>query len=77
MFECDGRLKGTENITTVPCNQNTNTCDIKVPAPGFALVFMDDAALAEAEPTSTVTYATTAVTRLVSACYIRSNINSF
>jgi len=39
-FESDGRPQGTEDIQTVTCNQNANTCQIPVPAPGFALVFL-------------------------------------
>ncbi|KAJ7603688.1 glycoside hydrolase family 79 protein [Mycena polygramma] len=37
----DGRLTGTEDVQTVTCNPD-NTCNIKVPAPGFALVFLTD-----------------------------------
>ncbi|KAJ7227457.1 glycoside hydrolase family 79 protein [Mycena pura] len=40
-FESDGRPTGTEQIETVAC-KGDNTCDIAVPAPGFALVFLAD-----------------------------------
>ncbi|KAJ7692569.1 glycoside hydrolase family 79 protein [Mycena rosella] len=40
-FESDGRPTGTEQIHTVACNPD-NTCNITVPAPGFALVFLAD-----------------------------------
>ncbi|KAJ7227458.1 hypothetical protein GGX14DRAFT_419682 [Mycena pura] len=40
-FESVGRPTGTEQIQTVNCNSD-NTCDVKVPAPGFALVFLDE-----------------------------------
>ncbi|KAI0702821.1 glycoside hydrolase family 79 protein [Cerioporus squamosus] len=63
-FESDGRLKNDLHIETIPCDQATNTCQVKVPAPGFALVFMSDEAAAESEPTSTATFGTTAVTKL-------------
>ncbi|KAI0659526.1 glycoside hydrolase family 79 protein [Cubamyces menziesii] len=62
-FEADGRLQGELKIDTVQCDQAANTCQVKVPAPGFALVFMSDDALKESEPASTVTFATTAVTK--------------
>lgn len=57
---------GNETIQTVNCDQGQNTCQIKVPAPGVALVFFSDQALQESTPSSTATYATTAVTRTVS-----------
>ncbi|KAI0354195.1 glycoside hydrolase family 79 protein [Trametes cingulata] len=62
-FEADGRLKGELKIETIQCDQAANTCQVKVPAPGFALVFMSDEALKESEPASTATFATTAVTK--------------
>jgi len=39
-FGSDGRPMGTENTTTVPCSNNV--CIIHVPAPGAALVFLND-----------------------------------
>ena len=65
-FSSDGRLVGNESITTVQCDTTNNVCPIKVPAPAVALVFFNDQALQEITPTSTQTYATTAVTRTVS-----------
>lgn len=62
-MESDGRLNGNLNIETVQCDQTANTCEVKVPAPGFALVFMSDDAASESEPASTATFATTAVTK--------------
>ncbi|OSD00691.1 glycoside hydrolase family 79 protein [Trametes coccinea BRFM310] len=62
-FEADGRLKGDLDIQTVQCDQGANTCQVKVPAPGFALVFMSDEAMQESEPASTATFATTVVTK--------------
>lgn len=42
LYESDGRLQGTADVQTVNCNTSTNTCQIKVPAPGFALVFLSN-----------------------------------
>ncbi|KAF7980155.1 hypothetical protein HWV62_39611 [Athelia sp. TMB] len=66
-YESDGRLMGDENIITVPCDTNTNTCQIKVPAPGFALVFFTDAALSESDYNGQAqqTFATTVQTRTI------------
>ena len=61
--EADGRLNGDLHLETVQCDQTANVCNIKVPAPGFALVFMSDQAAQESEPASTATFATTAVTK--------------
>ncbi|KAI1783905.1 hypothetical protein LXA43DRAFT_1128572 [Ganoderma leucocontextum] len=36
-FASDGRWKGEEIIQTVQCDQNTNSCIVKVPAPGAAI----------------------------------------
>lgn len=62
-FEADGRLKGELKIETIQCDQAANTCQVKVPAPGFALVFMTEEAMRESEPASTATFATTAITK--------------
>ena len=39
-------------------------CQIKVPAPGFALVFLTDESLSESDQGPTTTFATTAYTKL-------------
>ena len=62
-FEADGRLKGDLHLEDVPCDQANNVCRVRVPAPGFALVFMSDDAARESEPASTATFATTAITK--------------
>ena len=41
-FESDGILRGDLDVKTVQCDPNAG-CAITVPAPGFALVFFDDA----------------------------------
>jgi len=60
-FESDGRLKNDIYIETVTCNGD-NTCNVIVPAPGFALVFITDdpTNLANGDPAQTFT--TTAYT---------------
>jgi len=50
-------------VLTVPCDTNSNTCQIKVPAPGFALVFFTDNALTESDKLVQQTFATTVRTR--------------
>ena len=64
MKSSDGRLNGDVVIETVQCDTAANTGQIKVPAPGFALVFLSDEALENSEPTTTATFATTAVTKV-------------
>jgi hypothetical protein len=63
-FGSDGRPQGTLNTTTVPCDTGTNTCNITLPAPSFALVFLTDDALKNAgDDAPAATFATTAVTK--------------
>ena len=63
-FEVDGRWKGTESVQTVSCDQGANSCQIRVPAPGVALVFVSDAAQqAASEQAPVETFATTVVTK--------------
>lgn len=62
-FEADGRLKGELHLEDVPCDQANNVCRVRVPAPGFALVFMSEDAARESEPASTLTFGTTVVTK--------------
>ncbi|KAJ3569540.1 hypothetical protein NP233_g4984 [Leucocoprinus birnbaumii] len=67
-FEVDGRLKGSLNVVSITCTPSTTTADsesciIPVPAPGFALVFLnpDDAFTSLGQASSTFT--TTAWTK--------------
>ena len=70
-FKSDGRLQGEETIANVPCDTVTNTCTVTVPAPGFALVFLNDKAYEDSAPTgNTLTFATTARTRSVNTATI-------
>ncbi|KAF8486953.1 hypothetical protein DFH94DRAFT_621281 [Russula ochroleuca] len=68
-FESDGRLRGAPVIQTVNCNTQANTCQVKVPAPSFALVFLSDVALM-AVSSATLTFPTTVVTRTRNTVYI-------
>ena len=62
-FQADGRLSGTESVQTVQCDTTANTCQVQVPAPGFALVFLSTDAYSESNPSTTTTFATTSVTK--------------
>ncbi|EMD34954.1 glycoside hydrolase family 79 protein [Gelatoporia subvermispora B] len=73
-FGADGRLQGTEYIQTVACDTGANACQVRVPAPGFALVFMTNDALEEATPTSTATFATTAYTKTMNTASIDPSV---
>ena len=70
-FKSDGRLQGELSVVNVPCDTATNTCTITVPAPGFALVFLNDKAYTDSTPSrESVTFATTAYTRTVNTATI-------
>ncbi|TFK94473.1 glycoside hydrolase family 79 protein [Polyporus arcularius HHB13444] len=74
-FDVDGRLKGEENVATVPCDQNANTCTIRVPAPGVALVFFSDAAQQQAGATPSVeTFPTTVLTKTKNTVSIDASV---
>jgi hypothetical protein len=62
-FESDGRLTGNQDVKTITCDTNANTCQVQVPAPGFALVFLTDSAFSEVTPESPQTFPTTSVTK--------------
>ncbi|KAG1807867.1 glycoside hydrolase family 79 protein [Suillus subaureus] len=63
-FTSDGRLNGTLDVQTIPCDQINNVCQVEVPAPGFALVFLTDNALSESDQGPTMTFSTTTYTNL-------------
>jgi len=70
-FESDGRLQGELNVVNVPCDAASNTCTITVPAPGFALVFLNDQGYTDSTPSGdTITFATTAVTRTINTATV-------
>ncbi|OJA14152.1 hypothetical protein AZE42_09597 [Rhizopogon vesiculosus] len=62
-FSSDGRPVGSVDVQTIPCDQTNNVCQVKVPAPGFALVFLTDDSLSESDQGPTTTFATTAYTK--------------
>ncbi|KAH9476803.1 Beta-glucuronidase [Psilocybe cubensis] len=62
-FTVDGRIRGDLNVTTISCNTAANTCIIPVPAPGFALVFLDSSAEALSLGQATETFSTSAFTQ--------------
>lgn len=64
-MESDGRPMGDEQVETVNCDPTSRNCQVRVPAPGAALVFLNDGALANAgNGDAPQTFATTAVTKL-------------
>ncbi|KAF7297395.1 Glyco-hydro-79C domain-containing protein [Mycena indigotica] len=74
-FASDGRLTGTEDIKTVDCDATAKTCSVKVPAPGFALVFLGgDDALTENKGAPSQTYSTTALTKTVNTATINPSV---
>ncbi|KII85080.1 glycoside hydrolase family 79 protein [Plicaturopsis crispa FD-325 SS-3] len=73
-FESDGRLQGSESIQTISCDTNANTCQIPVPAPGLALVFLSSDALSEVSPSTTQTFATTSVTKTANTATVPASV---
>ncbi|KAG9004449.1 hypothetical protein FRB90_010885, partial [Tulasnella sp. 427] len=63
-FESDGRLYGDLDIVTIQCNPADGTCNVPVPGPSVALVFLTDEAVASsgADVTQAQTFATTVTT---------------
>lgn len=74
VYESDGRLQGTETIQQVTCNQGANNCQIQVPAPGFALVFLDPGA--NGDSVSTHTFPTTAFTNTKNTVTVNPSVLS-
>ncbi|KAL1408872.1 hypothetical protein Q8F55_005686 [Vanrija albida] len=60
-FQGDGRLYGTVDTRTVPCSNGV--CNVVVPAPSIALVFLTDTALSDSTPVpeAVATFRTTVV----------------
>lgn len=73
-YQSDGRLQGDIAVETVDCDQTANTCSITVPAPGLALVFFSQTALEESSPTTTQTFSTTSVTKLVNTATVAQSV---
>ncbi|KAJ2932239.1 hypothetical protein H1R20_g4863, partial [Candolleomyces eurysporus] len=59
----DGRLRGTLNVTTIPCDQGQNVCTIPLRAPSFALVFFSTSDEALSISQSPTTFSTSAYQR--------------
>ncbi|KAG1829028.1 hypothetical protein DFJ58DRAFT_611886, partial [Suillus subalutaceus] len=55
-------------------DQSSNTCQVTVPAPGAALVFLSSNAYAESGNPSTQTFSTTAVTKTVNTARIDPSV---
>ncbi|KAF7302911.1 Glyco-hydro-79C domain-containing protein [Mycena kentingensis (nom. inval.)] len=68
-FQSDGRIVGTEDVQTVTCNTD-NTCAIKVPAPGFALVFLANSTASKESFADVKTFATTALTKTINTASV-------
>ncbi|KAI0255417.1 hypothetical protein BJV78DRAFT_1175160 [Lactifluus subvellereus] len=73
-FESDGRLQGSLDVRTVNCDTTAGTCQVKVPAPSFALVFLTDDALSAVSSHTTLTFPTTAVTRTANTVFINPSV---
>jgi hypothetical protein len=54
---------GSESIQTTQCDQTNNVCQIKLPAPGFALVYLTDNTSPESGSGPTTTFSTSRVTK--------------
>lgn len=52
------------------CDTTAGTCQVKVPAPSFALVFLANTEFTAVTPNTPLTYSTTAVTRTANTIYI-------
>ena len=66
---------GDVDIQTVQCDQANNVCQIRVPAPAVALVYLTGQALEESGMTATQTFATTYTA--VSAVSIHTHLTLF
>jgi hypothetical protein len=64
-FESDGRLMGQQDIQTITCNGGS--CQVQVPAPSFALVFLSDQALSESDNGAVETFSTSLKTKAAHA----------
>jgi len=73
-FGSDGRLQGDVSVKTVQCDTTNNVCQVSVPAPGLALVFLDEADYEDATPTSTVTFPTTYYTNTINTVIIDASM---
>jgi hypothetical protein len=65
---------GNLDVNTVTCDTNANTCQVQVPAPGFALVFLTDSAFSEVTPENPKTFPTTSVTRTLNTATVDPSV---
>ena len=73
-FATDGRLQGDQDVQTVNCDQSANTCEVQVPAPGFALVFLTSTAFSESNPSTTQTFSTTSLTKTQNTATVPASV---
>jgi hypothetical protein len=71
-FASDGRLMGQQDIQTITCNGGL--CQVKVPAPSFALVFLSDKALSDSDNGASQTFSTSIQTRTVNTATVDPSI---
>ena len=74
VFQSDGRPMGQHSVQTVNCDQVNGVCNVTVPAPGFALIFLTNQALSESDPYPTMTFPTTAYTKTVNTLTIDPSV---
>lgn len=65
---------GSEDVQTVNCDATNNACQIHVPAPGFALVFLTSTSETETAGAASTTFATTATTNLENTATIDPDV---
>ncbi|KAJ7103817.1 hypothetical protein C8R44DRAFT_945254 [Mycena epipterygia] len=73
-FESDGRLMGAEVVQIVSCDTGAQTCSVKIPAPGFALIFLTDDVYSESSAASTLTFPTTARTQTQNTATVNPSV---
>ncbi|KAF9051565.1 glycoside hydrolase family 79 protein [Panaeolus papilionaceus] len=66
----DGRFRGELDVVDVPCDVVADTCTVRVPAPGFALVFLDTSNEVLSIGQATQTFTTSAYTRVHNTAYM-------
>ena len=71
-FEVDGILRGDLDVQTVACSDGA--CAIHVPAPGFALVFLEDDNDVADKDAATKTFATTAQTKTLNTATVDPSV---
>jgi hypothetical protein len=65
-------MKGDLDIVTINCDLPSNTCQVPVKAPGFALVFLTDSPSVHDE--APVTFATSAQTRTINTVSVDPDV---